>query len=68
MRSLTLGTTLANGTCTVDPLGRLTYMRTLAALAFASIAWATTTAQSDQSNLHSLPGWIYTELTGEPAP
>jgi hypothetical protein len=68
MRSLTLGTTLANVTCTVDPLGRLTYMRTLAALAFASIAWVPTTAQPAPTNLHSLPAWIYTELTGQPAP
>lgn len=43
-------------------------VRILLALAFASIASAPTTAQPAPTNLHSLPGWIYTELTGEPAP
>jgi hypothetical protein len=31
------------------------------------MAWASATAQADNSNLRDLPGWLYTELTGEPA-
>jgi hypothetical protein len=79
MRSLSSGTTLANGTCTVDPIpsgveGGSTYrqqminVRSILALAFASIAWSTAAAQEMRSDLRELPGWIYTELTGEPAP
>ena len=54
--------------CTVDPLGRPTYSRTMVALAFACMACATATAQADSSNLRDLPGWMYTELTGQKAP
>lgn len=43
-------------------------MRTMIAMAFACLAWASATAQADNSNLRDLPGWMYTELTGQPAP
>jgi hypothetical protein len=42
-------------------------VRNIVALALAGIAWASTSAQTDHSNLRELPAWIYTELTGEPA-
>lgn len=42
--------------------------RILWALITAWLACGTVAAQTDNSNLLDLPGWLYTELTGEPAP
>ena len=42
-------------------------LRTLLVWFTACMAWVSATAQTDHSNLRDLPGWIYTELTGEPA-
>ena len=38
------------------------------ALLFACFAWSTAAAQALRSDLRELPGWIYTELTGQAAP
>ena len=43
-------------------------VRILLALAFACTAWATTNAQSNNSDLTELPDWIHAALTGDPEP
>lgn len=43
-------------------------IRAIIAFVVLCMASGTATAQNDSSNLSELPGWIYTELTGEAAP
>lgn len=42
-------------------------VRTLLAWIAACMVWVSGSAQTDNNNLRNLPGWLYTELTGEAA-
>jgi hypothetical protein len=42
--------------------------RSLGVLLVTCLAWSTACAQEPGPDLTDLPGWIYTELTGDPEP